>query len=291
VNGTYSGAPSQSFSGTQDSSSFGYFAADSQSLGGLLDANGSFLEFIPLQVADTNYSDIQVTANNFITYAPLASETVDLSALTNSAPMSVATLGAGPATGPTPYDGTYNGTFTVGYSYQEENQQTGAVTTTSGTVSTTMTLVLSSAGSLVEPVTLSDGTSAYVLAITSVTSPVSGYGCTGGCQLALGTAWATFPAPPGTSSNANDDFGIDVIFPGGGQFLAQGSLFVSSDGGVISGSVGASGICLGDTDYGCSAWDGIDNNMNWLIWNDLVNAPSDSDNWTITASSWTLVRQ
>jgi hypothetical protein len=66
---------------------------------GIVDADGNYESFIPLGAANTDYGDITLDATDPLTGATLATETVDLSGLDTTAPITLPTLTIPPPTG------------------------------------------------------------------------------------------------------------------------------------------------------------------------------------------------
>jgi hypothetical protein len=82
---------------------------------GIVDADGNYESFIPLGASNTSYDDITLNATDPTTGAVVEAETVDLSGLDTSTPITVPTLDSSTSTIPTapPAAGTYTGTCTA----------------------------------------------------------------------------------------------------------------------------------------------------------------------------------
>jgi len=100
-------------SGSTAQSGFDYCCFNNLDIIGIVDANGNYESFIPLGASNTDYDDITLDATNPLTGAILGSETVDLSGLDTSTPITVPTLTLTPAPTTPPAAGTYTGTWTV----------------------------------------------------------------------------------------------------------------------------------------------------------------------------------
>jgi hypothetical protein len=82
---------------------------------GIVDADGNYESFIPLGAPNTSYDDITLNATDPITGAILETETVDLSGLDTSTPITVPALDSSTSTTPTapPAAGYYTGLCSV----------------------------------------------------------------------------------------------------------------------------------------------------------------------------------